>query len=78
MLFFAVEVFCREDLQMAKTVIDGAFAQAPKHARKESAYEQQAGDSSANHDEGHDGAATVAKNVSKREQQEFAHGWLLQ
>jgi hypothetical protein len=65
MLFFAVEVLGGEDLQMAEAVVDGAFAQAPEHAGKEAADQQQAGDASADHDERHDRAAAIAEDVSK-------------
>jgi hypothetical protein len=65
MLFFAIEVLGGEDLDVAEAVIDCAFAQAPEHAGKETADEQQACDASSNHDQGHDGAAAIAKDVTK-------------
>jgi hypothetical protein len=64
-LFFAIEVLGGEYLDVAEAVVDGAFAQSPEHAGKEAADEQQAGHASANHDEGHDGAAAIAEDVSK-------------
>jgi hypothetical protein len=65
MLFFAVEVLGGEDLNVAETVIDRAFAQAPKHSGEEAADEKEAGNASSNHDQGHDGAAAIAEDVTK-------------
>jgi len=42
------------------------------HEREVSAGEQESGDTSANHDQGHNGATAVAEDVSKGEQQELA------
>ena len=61
----AVEVLGGEDLQVAEAVVDGAFAKAPKHAGKEAADQEQPGHASADHDQGHERAAAIAKDVSK-------------
>ena len=63
--FVALEVIGGEYLQVAETVVDRVFAQAVRHEGEVSAGKQQAGHASANHDQGHDGAAPVAKDVSK-------------
>ncbi len=63
-----------EDLKMSEAVADGVFAQTPNHEGKVPAGEQQARNSATDHQQGHQRAAAIAKNVTKREQQELSHG----
>jgi hypothetical protein len=72
--FVAIEVIGGEDLHVAEAAIDRMFAKAPEHEGEEAANEQQTGDASANHEEGHHGAAAVAEEVSECKKQELSHG----
>ena len=73
----AVEVIGGEDLDVTEAAIDGMFAEAPKHAGKEAADEQQPGDASADHEQGHQSAAAVAEDIAKCEEKKLSHGCLL-
>ena len=73
--FVAAEVLGVEDLDVAEAGADGAFAQAAKHEGEESADEEKAGNAAADHEQRHHRAAAIAEDVTKRKQQELAHGW---
>ena len=66
-----------EDLQVAEAVADGVFAETAGHEGEVSAGQQQAGDASADHQQGHQRAAAIAEDVTKCKKQELAHGCLL-
>ena len=60
-----IEVFRGEDLDVAQAAIDSVLAKTPEHEGKETANKQQSSDTSADHDQGHEGAAPVAEDISK-------------
>ena len=73
--FVAAKVLGGEDLQMAEAVVDGVFAQAAGHEGKVAAGEQQAGDAAADHQQSHQRAAAIAKDIAKGKKQELSP-WL--
>ena len=76
--FVALEVIGGEDLQVTEAGADGVFAKAANHEGKVSAGEKQASHAAADHQQGHQRSAAIAEDVTKRKQQELAHGCLLQ
>ena len=75
--FVALEVVGGEDLQVTEAGADGVFAESAGHEGEVSAGQEKAGHAAANHQQGHQGSAAIAEDVTKCKQQELAHGWLL-
>ena len=69
----APEVLGREDLDVTEAVADGAFAQAVDHVREVSACQKKTGDATAHHEQGHNRAAAVAKDVAEGEKKKLTH-----
>ena len=73
MHFVTPEVLGGEDLDVAEAVADSVFAQTVDHVGEVSTRQKKTGDASAHHEEGHDRAAAVAKDVAERKKQKLTH-----
>jgi hypothetical protein len=63
----AREVIGGEDLQMTEAAVDGVFAKTVRHKGEVAAGQEQSGHASAHHQQRHQSAAAVTKDVAKGE-----------
>jgi hypothetical protein len=63
--FVAANVFGGEDLEVAKALANSVLPEAVDHEGKKAAGEQQAGYATADHKQGHQCAAAIAKRITK-------------